>query len=145
MSMTVVLMFQRFGKKQTPAVDRLSIDMYEGDITALLGPNGAGKTTTMFMLTGDSLSILFAALRAKQWYFSFEIHLSFRFYKYYKKSFFYFFFIFTVLSNISISVFISFASNHFYIYFIVVLSNKSFSFVCLFVQWTLNHKPFGFV
>jgi len=66
MSMTVVLMFQRFGKKQTPAVDRLSIDMYEGDITALLGPNGAGKTTTMFMLTGDSLSILFAALRAKQ-------------------------------------------------------------------------------
>jgi len=66
MSMTVVQMFQRFGKKQTPAVDRLSIDIYEGDITALLGHNGAGKTTTMFMLTGDSLSILVAALRAKQ-------------------------------------------------------------------------------
>jgi len=46
-------MFQRFNKKQRPAVDRLSVDMYEGDITALLGHNGAGKTTTMFMLTGQ--------------------------------------------------------------------------------------------
>ena len=45
-------MFQKFSKKQRPAVDELSIDMYEGDITALLGHNGAGKTTTMFMLTG---------------------------------------------------------------------------------------------
>jgi len=55
--MTVVKkMLQRFSKKQRPAVDGLSIDMYEGDITALLGHNGAGKTTTMFMLTGNSLS-----------------------------------------------------------------------------------------
>jgi len=46
------LIFQKFSKKQRPAVDELSIDMYEGDITALLGHNGAGKTTTMFMLTG---------------------------------------------------------------------------------------------
>ena len=45
-------MFQKFGKKQRAAVDKLNIDMYEGDITALLGHNGAGKTTTMFMLTG---------------------------------------------------------------------------------------------
>jgi len=45
-------LFQKFNKKQRPAVDKLSIDMYEGDITALLGHNGAGKTTTMFMLTG---------------------------------------------------------------------------------------------
>jgi len=45
-------MFQKFGKKQRLAVDKLNVDMYEGDITALLGHNGAGKTTTMFMLTG---------------------------------------------------------------------------------------------
>jgi len=45
-------MFQKFNNKQRPAVDKLNIDMYEGDITALLGHNGAGKTTTMFMLTG---------------------------------------------------------------------------------------------
>lgn len=34
------------------AVDRLSLTMYEGQITALLGHNGAGKTTTISMLTG---------------------------------------------------------------------------------------------
>lgn len=34
------------------AVDNLSIDFYEGQITALLGHNGAGKTTTMSILTG---------------------------------------------------------------------------------------------
>jgi len=45
-------MFQKFGRKHRPVVNKLSIDMYEGDITALLGHNGAGKTTTMFMLTG---------------------------------------------------------------------------------------------
>jgi len=45
-------MFQKFDKKQRPAVDNLSVDMYEGDITALLGHNGAGKSTTMLMLTG---------------------------------------------------------------------------------------------
>jgi len=43
---------KRFSKNQQPAVDRLSIDLYERDITALLGHNGAGKTTTMFILTG---------------------------------------------------------------------------------------------
>jgi len=47
------LIFQNFSRKYRPAVDKLSIDMYEGDITALLGHNGAGKTTTMFMLTGE--------------------------------------------------------------------------------------------
>ncbi|KAL1463191.1 hypothetical protein WDU94_014968 [Cyamophila willieti] len=34
------------------AVDNVSIDFYEGQITALLGHNGAGKTTTMSILTG---------------------------------------------------------------------------------------------
>jgi len=34
------------------AVRSLTLDMYQGQITALLGHNGAGKTTTMSMLTG---------------------------------------------------------------------------------------------
>ena len=38
--------------KRKVAVNGLSLNMYEGQITALLGHNGAGKTTTMSMLTG---------------------------------------------------------------------------------------------
>ena len=34
------------------AVDQLSLQMFQGHITALLGHNGAGKTTTIAMLTG---------------------------------------------------------------------------------------------
>ncbi|KAK6165163.1 hypothetical protein SNE40_023607 [Patella caerulea] len=43
-----------FGKggKKNVAVAGMSLDMYQGQITALLGHNGAGKTTTMSMLTG---------------------------------------------------------------------------------------------
>lgn len=33
------------------AVDRLSFEVYEGEILGFLGPNGAGKTTTMRILT----------------------------------------------------------------------------------------------
>lgn len=33
------------------AVDRISLDIYEGEVFGLLGPNGAGKTTTLLMLT----------------------------------------------------------------------------------------------
>ena len=68
---------------------------------------------------------------AVQWYFSFEIHFSFSFYKFYKQSFLFFFYF---LSNISISVFISFASNHFYIYFFYSLSNSHFRLCVLFVH-----------
>jgi len=34
-----------------PAVDRLDLDVFEGEIFGLLGPNGAGKTTTAGILT----------------------------------------------------------------------------------------------
>ncbi|KAH3872038.1 phospholipid-transporting ATPase ABCA3-like isoform X2 [Dreissena polymorpha] len=43
--------FKNGGKKKV-AVCGMTLDMYEGHITALLGHNGAGKTTTMSMLTG---------------------------------------------------------------------------------------------
>jgi ABC-type Fe3+/spermidine/putrescine transport system ATPase subunit len=35
-----------------PAVDRLSIEIARGAITALLGPSGSGKTTTLKMIAG---------------------------------------------------------------------------------------------
>ncbi|XP_077380165.1 retinal-specific phospholipid-transporting ATPase ABCA4 isoform X2 [Festucalex cinctus] len=35
-----------------PAVDHLSLNFYEGQITSFLGHNGAGKTTTLSILTG---------------------------------------------------------------------------------------------
>lgn len=38
--------------KRDPAVKNLSLNFYEGQITALLGHNGAGKTTVMSVLTG---------------------------------------------------------------------------------------------
>ncbi|XP_076818416.1 ATP-binding cassette sub-family A member 2-like isoform X1 [Clavelina lepadiformis] len=41
--------YKRRGKK---AVDRLSLNFYENQITSFLGHNGAGKTTTLSILTG---------------------------------------------------------------------------------------------
>lgn len=40
---------RRFGT--TTAVDRLTLDVGEGEVFGFLGPNGAGKTTTVRMLT----------------------------------------------------------------------------------------------
>ena len=34
-----------------PAVDRLTLEIAEGEVFAFLGPNGAGKTTTVRMLS----------------------------------------------------------------------------------------------
>jgi len=36
----------------TPVLDRFSLAIRAGEVTALLGPNGAGKTTTVGLLTG---------------------------------------------------------------------------------------------
>ncbi len=36
----------------TPALDRLSLEIPSGELTALLGPSGCGKTTTMKMIAG---------------------------------------------------------------------------------------------
>ena len=36
-----------YGDSSHVAVNGLSLDFYEGQITSLLGHNGAGKTTTM--------------------------------------------------------------------------------------------------
>lgn len=40
------------GKEKVKAVEDLSLEMYEGQITCLLGHNGAGKTTLLNMLSG---------------------------------------------------------------------------------------------
>jgi len=38
--------------RQVKAVDRISFDVYPGEVVGFLGPNGAGKTTTLKMLSG---------------------------------------------------------------------------------------------
>ena len=41
---------KRYGS--TVAVDRLSFEVREGEVTGFLGPNGAGKSTTMQLIVG---------------------------------------------------------------------------------------------
>ncbi|XP_022381242.1 ATP-binding cassette sub-family A member 7 isoform X2 [Enhydra lutris kenyoni] len=43
---------KRFPSNPQPALRGLSLDFYQGQITALLGHNGAGKTTTLSILSG---------------------------------------------------------------------------------------------
>jgi len=49
-AIVVSALSKRFGK--VSAVDRLSFEVYEGEIFGLVGPDGAGKTTTLRMLAG---------------------------------------------------------------------------------------------
>ena len=41
---------KKYGQRYV--VDKVSVDVGEGEIVGLLGPNGAGKTTTFYMITG---------------------------------------------------------------------------------------------
>jgi ABC-2 type transport system ATP-binding protein len=43
-------LFKKFGS--TVAVDKISFEIYRGEIFGFLGPNGAGKTTTIKMMSG---------------------------------------------------------------------------------------------
>jgi ABC-type branched-subunit amino acid transport system ATPase component/predicted MFS family arabinose efflux permease len=47
-------LYQRFGG--VVAVDRVDLDLYQGEILGLLGPNGAGKTTIFELLSGEQRS-----------------------------------------------------------------------------------------
>lgn len=45
---------KKFGKNDFTAVDNISWDIADGEITGFIGPNGAGKSTTLKMITGIS-------------------------------------------------------------------------------------------
>ena len=60
---------QIYRKGLSPAVDHLSLNLYESQITSFLGHNGAGKTTTMSLLTG-----LFPATSGTAFIYGNDIH-----------------------------------------------------------------------
>ncbi len=41
-----------YGRDGAPALDKVSLDLPVGSVTALLGPNGAGKSTLLFLALG---------------------------------------------------------------------------------------------
>ncbi|PYK58728.1 MAG: hypothetical protein DME21_15100 [Verrucomicrobia bacterium] len=43
---------REFGQRVKIAVNRLSLEVFSGEVFGFLGPNGAGKTTTMNVLLG---------------------------------------------------------------------------------------------
>jgi len=51
---TVVLRTEKLTKRYGPlvAVDKLSLEVYQGELFGFLGPNGAGKTTAINMMCG---------------------------------------------------------------------------------------------
>ena len=61
--------FQSFGGlNKKVAVNGVTLDIYNGEITALLGHNGAGKTTTMSILTGETFNSFYLP-RSFVWYY----------------------------------------------------------------------------
>ena len=52
MAGSVHILFLSYNHMYVNAWSGLSLEMYEGQITAILGHNGAGKTTTLNILTG---------------------------------------------------------------------------------------------
>ena len=41
-----------YSKKSKPALNKVSVEIKPGTLTALVGPNGAGKTTSFYMIVG---------------------------------------------------------------------------------------------
>lgn len=56
------------------AVNNVSLNIYQGQITALLGHNGAGKTTTINILTGKWTPSLFYIQLLKKYDLPFSFH-----------------------------------------------------------------------
>ena len=48
----IITQLKKVFNRKKVAVDNLSLNMYQGQISVLLGHNGAGKTTTISMITG---------------------------------------------------------------------------------------------